>query len=109
MELPHIDKAASISTDNINRILKHIENSLSSLNKEQTKDNPQNEEDYIKKLDKFCQEAEEELKYLKKKREVLERNYLDLAEFFTFDIKRYSIEQMLADIKHFKIQFKQVQ
>ena len=132
-EMIHLDAAAKVSLENIDKVLKQMEVSLGCIERDLTvlRDSSQSApppgDHFTEVMSQFSEgksqvlqqyhswskfpllEAGTQLEILKRMRENLGLLYTDLAEYFVFDGSKYRIEEFFRDIKHFKEQFKKAQ
>ena len=129
-EMIHLDAAAKVSLESIDKVLKQMEVSLGSIETdlEVLGDSHLTPGDNFKdvmiqfsegKFDNNINlslsqissllEASTQLQILTRMRKNLGLLYTDLAEYFVFDGGKYQIEEFFRDIKHFKEQFKKAQ
>ena len=105
-DLIHVGKSSSVSLDNIQRVLKQIENNLCSLENELQNSNSSDESTDTLKI--FLNTAKEEYLALQSMSSQLETLYSDLSEYFVFDKQKYMLEHFLEDIRKFLDNFKHV-
>ena len=97
-----MDKVANISIETSKKGLKQIENSLKLVEIESARD-PANE-----KLELFCKEVKSTYSKLRVMSINFDQLFGDISEYFVFDRKNYSLEQLCGDVKIFKCQFEKV-
>ena len=110
-DLLHIDEASTVSADNVQKVLRLIENSLNMLEndlKDTSEQNLDPNDKFTNSLGTFCTTARTEYTQLLDMSNKMEALYSDVSEYFVFDKQKYSLEQFFGDIKQFKDQFKQV-
>ena len=111
-DLLHVDEASTVSADNVQKVLRLIENSLNMLEndlKDTSEQNTDPNDKFTHSLGTFCTTARTEYTQLLAMSNKMETFYSDLSEYFVFDKQKYSLDQFFGDIKQFKDQFKKVQ
>ena len=109
--LPHVGKSSNISVDNIQKVIKQIQNSIRTLEndiKNFSDSNVTCPEKAEETLKTFLNEAKEEYSILHSMSSQLDGLYSDLSEYFVFDRQKYSLENFFGDIKQFMDKFQQV-
>jgi hypothetical protein len=110
-ELLHVDKASKVSADNVQKVLRQIENLLKMLENDLENRSEQNtdpKDKFTESLGTFCMIARTEYTQLVAMSNKMGALYSDLSVYFVFDKQKYSLDQFFGDIKQFKDQFKQV-
>lgn len=108
-DLPHVDKASRVSLDNIQKTMRQMNSSLKNLESDLNNNKiPQHHEDkFIDSMGQFSIECRQQVEVLGKMQVQMENLYKDLAEFFSFDLNKYTLEEFFTDIKTFKDSFVQ--
>lgn len=103
-DIPHIDKAARISLDNIKRTMTTLNSSVKNVENDLAANKiPQNEEDcFTSVFGNFITDARQQVEVLGKMVFQMEKLYRDISEFFSFDSNKYAMEDFFSDIKSFK-------
>lgn len=103
-DFPHIDKAARISVDNIRKTIKQLSASCKNVEDDlKNSKTPQSEEDtFVQTMKDFCAESRQQIEILDKMVHQMEKLFKDLADFFSFDMKKYTMEEFFTDLKVFK-------
>ena len=107
----HIDKAARVSIESVQKILKQMDNSIKNLEtdlKNSSRTNQDPDDGFEEAMGTFSTEARAQCSILTAMGSKMETLYTDLAEYFVFDKQKYTPEEFFGDIKQFKEQFKQV-
>jgi len=104
-EILHLDKAAKVSLESIDKVLKLMESSLKSLKDDLTR-TVDMEDKFNEIMTDFLEQAHSDYSILMAMRNKLDSLYSDIAEYFVFDKLKYSFEDFYGDIKLFKDQFK---
>ena len=107
----HIDKAARVSIESVQKILKQMDNSIKNLEtdlKNSSRTNQDPDDGFEEAMGTFSTEARAQYSILNAMGSKMESLYTDLAEYFVFDKLKYTLEEFFGDIKLFKDQFKQV-
>ncbi|XP_011337146.1 protein diaphanous isoform X1 [Ooceraea biroi] len=110
-ELAHVDRASRVSMENIQRILRQMENNIRNLEQDLMNAKvPQCDEDlFIDVMKPFARKARESYEVLQNMFKNMDTLYTDISEFFSFDKQKYTIEEFFSDIKTFKDNFLQSQ
>lgn len=53
----------------------------------------------------FCQDARSQCNTLQTMASNMEASFQELAKYFVFDMQKYSLEELMSDLKTFKAQF----
>ena len=107
----HIDKAARVSIESVQKVLKQMDNSIKNLEtdlKNSSRTNQDPDDGFEEAMGTFSTEARAQYSILNAMGSKMESLYSDLAEYFVFDKQKYTLEEFFGDIKLFKDQFKQV-
>jgi hypothetical protein len=107
----HIDKAARVSIESVQKVLKQMDNSIKNLEtdlKNSSRTNQDPDDGFEEAMGTFSTEARAQYSILNAMGSKMESLYTDLAEYFVFDKQKYTLEEFFGDIKLFKDQFKQV-
>jgi len=109
-EMLHVDKAARVSCESIERVMKQVELSLRKLENEilLVSGGQVDEEDlFVESMGAFVSEAKQQFSLLTAMSSKMESLYGGLAEYYVFDVKKYGLEDFFGDLKNFKDKFKQ--
>lgn len=106
-DLPHVDRAARVSLENIQKAMRQmntlLKNLESDLNNNKT---PQSEEDhFIDVMGDFAVQCRQQVEVLGKMQKQMENIYKEIGEYFSFDTNKYPMEEFFSDIKTFKEHF----
>ncbi|CAG9576904.1 unnamed protein product [Danaus chrysippus] len=106
-EMPHIDRAARVSPENLQKALKKMENDIRSLETDLNNSRvPQCDDDlFHETMSNFAKEAREQCDLLHSMFKKMESLYAELAEYYVFDPAKYTLEEFFADVKTFKDSF----
>ncbi|XP_049883690.1 protein diaphanous isoform X2 [Pectinophora gossypiella] len=106
-EMPHIDRAARVSMENLQKALKKMENDIRALETDLNNSRvPQCPDDkFYETLNSFAKEAREQSDLLHSMFRKMEALYSELAEYYVFDPHKYTLEEFFSDIKTFKDAF----
>ncbi|XP_030041077.2 protein diaphanous isoform X4 [Manduca sexta] len=106
-EMPHIDRAARVSMENLQKALKKMENDIRALETDLNNSRvPQCPDDlFHETMGTFAQEAREQCDLLHSMFKKMEALYGELAEYYVFDPHKYTLEEFFSDIKTFKDSF----
>lgn len=108
-DLSHVDRAARVSLETIQKTMKQMNTSLKDLEADLRNNAvPQNDDDrFVEEMGTFAKECKEQLEILGKMQKQMEDLFTDLSEYFAFDVRKYSMEEFFSDIKTFKDLFVQ--
>lgn len=106
-EMPHIDRAARVSMENLQKSLKKMENDIRALETDLNNSRvPQSPDDLFHEcMSEFAKEAREQCDLLHSMFRKMEALYSELAEYYVFDPHKYTLEEFFSDIKTFKDSF----
>ncbi|KAJ8706293.1 hypothetical protein PYW08_010919 [Mythimna loreyi] len=106
-EMPHIDRAARVSMENLQKSLKKMENDIKSLEMDLNNSRVQQCPDdlFNETMSSFAIEAREQCDLLHSMFRKMEALYTELAEYYVFDAHKYTLEEFFSDIKTFKDAF----
>ncbi|XP_045538398.1 protein diaphanous isoform X3 [Papilio machaon] len=106
-EMPHIDRAARVSMENVQKSLKKMENDIKALEMDLNNARvPQSPDDlFNENMASFAVEAREQCDLLHSMFRKMEALYGELAEYYVFDPHKYTLEEFFSDIKTFKDSF----
>ena len=108
-EMIHLDNAARVSVDNIQKTLKQMDSSIKNLEMDlkNAARNPTEKDDrFAEAMGAFCNQAREQCDILQAMAQKMDKLYRGLGEYYVFDKQKYSLEEFMTDIKTFKDQFK---
>ncbi|XP_023218674.1 protein diaphanous homolog 1-like isoform X2 [Centruroides sculpturatus] len=107
-ELIHVDHAARVSPNQLQTNLNHIKKSIRELDTDLKNFRPQSENDkFSEVMTSFVSQASTQYEVLQNMFKKMEKLYEELAEFFVFDTKKYSLDDFFGDIKTFKDTFQE--
>ncbi|XP_072948697.1 protein diaphanous [Epargyreus clarus] len=106
-EIPHIDRAARVSMENLQKALKKMDNDIRSLEMDLNNSKvPQCPDDlFHETMNDFAKEAREQCDLLHSMFRKMEALYSELAEYYVFDAAKYTLEEFFLDLKTFKDSF----
>ncbi|CAH0712919.1 unnamed protein product, partial [Brenthis ino] len=106
-EMPHIDRAARVSLENLQKSLKKMENDIRALETDLNNARvPQSPDDlFNESMSAFAKDAREQCDLLHSMFRKMEALYGELAEYYVFDPHKYTLEEFFSDIKTFKDSF----
>ena len=110
-EIMHLDKAARVSCESVEKVLKQMEVSLRNLDTDlliSSKTVLDNDDNFSEAMGTFATEARSQYSILLGMETKMDSLYADLAEYYVFDKQKYTLEELFGDIKMFKDKFKQV-
>ncbi|XP_075219811.1 diaphanous related formin 1 isoform X2 [Lycorma delicatula] len=108
-ELVHVDRAARVSTEAIQKALRMMESNVRNLETDLSNSRqPQSEDDlFAEVMGKFAVDARQQCGLLQNMFKNMETLYTELSEFYSFDKQKYTLEEFFTDIKSFKDAFYQ--
>lgn len=108
-ELPHVDRAARVSLENIQKIMHQMTTSVKNLKSDLENNKvPQSDDDqFLKVMGEFSKECKEQVDVLVGMKNNMETYYKEVGEYFSFDTNKYPMEEFFSDIKTFKELFVQ--
>lgn len=108
-ELAHVDRAARVATDVIQKTLRTMETNVRNLETDLANSKqPQSEDDmFVEVMGSFAGEARKQCALLQNMFENMETLYSDLAEYYAFDKQKYTLVEFFTDLKKFKGDFYQ--
>lgn len=108
-ELRHVDRAARVAVDSIQKALRQMDSSVRNLETDLNNCKvPQSEDDkFVQVMGSFAKEAREQCEILQSMFKKMDALYTDLSEFFSFDKLKYTLEEFFTDVKSFKDSFYQ--
>merc|ERR1719369_1551433 len=110
-EVMHIDKAARVSCETVEKVLKQIEASIKNLDTDLTIASKtailDPEDTFTETMSSFASDAQAQYSILLSMGTKMDSLYTDLAEYFVFDRRKYTLEELFSDIKIFKDKFKE--
>ena len=109
-EMIHLDNAARVSVENVQKVLKQMDASIKNLEmdlKNAARSAAEKDDRFAEAMGAFCAQAREQCDILNAMAKKMESLYQGLSEYFVFDKQKYALEEFMTDIKTFKDQFKQ--
>ncbi|XP_042905089.1 protein diaphanous isoform X1 [Parasteatoda tepidariorum] len=107
-ELMHVDRAARVSSEQIQKNLSQMKKSVKQLETDLKNFRPHSEEDrFAEVMSSFLTEASMQYEILENMFKQMEKLYNDLSEYFAFDSKKYQSDEFFNDIKTFKDMFQE--
>uniref|UniRef100_A0A1L8DMG4 Putative rac1 gtpase effector frl n=1 Tax=Nyssomyia neivai TaxID=330878 RepID=A0A1L8DMG4_9DIPT len=108
-DLSHVDKACRVSMENIQKTMRQMNASLKNLDSDLANNKlPQSDDDkFSEVMGQFAQDCRKTVEVLGKMQVHMESLFRDLADYYTFDPTKYTMEEFFADIKTFKDAFLQ--
>lgn len=105
-ELHHVDRASRISPEQLQKSLEIMRRSIENLEKDLRIFKPHNSDDrFGEVMAKFCKEAKDRFELMQAMFSKMEKLYKNLATYYAFDPKTYTMDEFFSDIKTFKDQF----
>jgi len=108
-ELIHTDKAARVSVDGVQKVLKQMDIALKNLEtdlKNASRSSCGPDDRFEEAMGQFSQEARSQCDILQSMCQKMESLYQGLSEYLIFDKQKYNLDEFFTDIKTFKDQFK---
>ncbi|GIX89718.1 protein diaphanous [Caerostris darwini] len=107
-ELMHVDRAARVSAEQIQKNLSQMKKSVKQLETDLKNFRPHNEEDrFADVMTSFLTEASAQYEILENMFKQMEKLYEDLSVYYAFDPKKYASDEFFTDIKTFKDMFQE--
>lgn len=106
-EFTHLDKAARVSEETVQKNLKSMEKQLKQLEtdiKNISKSNVDGDR-FAEVMNSFITSAKEQADVLSGMQKKMESLYKEMGKFYAFDIKKYSFEEFFQDLKAFRDSF----
>ncbi|KAF7664313.1 hypothetical protein LDENG_00180890 [Lucifuga dentata] len=101
-ELIHVEKASRVSAETLQKNLEQMGRQIKNLEKDlETFPPPQSDKDL------FVGSSHEQYEKLDLMHKNMEKQYNDLGEYFVFDPRKVSIEELFGDLNNFKNMFQQ--
>lgn len=105
-ELQHVDDASRISAEQLHKSLEQMKRSINDLDKDIRVFKPHNSDDrFGQVISEFAGSAKKRFEVLQGMFAKMEDLYKDLAKYFTFEPKTYTMDEFFSDVKTFKDQF----
>ncbi|XP_054006199.1 protein diaphanous isoform X1 [Hylaeus anthracinus] len=110
-ELAHVDRAARVSLENVQRTLRQMDSNIRNLEQDLSNAKvPQSNDDmFIDVMGPFAKKARESYEVMQNMFKNMDSLYTEISEFFSFDKQKYTIEEFFGDIKTFKDDFMHAQ
>lgn len=108
-ELPHVERAARVSIENIQKTMHQMTTSVKNLKSDlENSKIPQSPDDkFVDVMGDFASQCNDQLDVLVKMKNKMENYYKEVGEYFAFDTNKYPMEEFFSDIKTFKELFSQ--
>ncbi|XP_028315683.1 protein diaphanous homolog 1 isoform X2 [Gouania willdenowi] len=108
-ELIHVEKASRVSAETIQKNLEMMGRQIKNLEKDlETFPPPQNDKDhFVEKMSSFVTSAREQYAKLELMHNNMEKQFSDLGEYFVFDPRKMSVEEVYGDLNTFINMFQQ--
>ncbi|XP_054706244.1 protein diaphanous-like [Uloborus diversus] len=105
-ELMHVDRAARVSSEQIQKNLSQMKKSVNQLETDLKTFRPHNDKDrFAEVMTSFLAEASAQYEILENMFKQMEKLFEELSVFFAFDPKKYASDEFFSDIKTFKDMF----
>lgn len=108
-DLSHVDKASRISLDNIQKMMRQMNNSLKNLESDLNNNKiPQSDDDlFLEVMGQFAVETRAQVEVLGRMLSQMETLFQKISEYYCFDPVKYTVEEFFTDIRTFKDAFMQ--
>lgn len=108
-ELPHVERAARVSLEIIQKTMNQMTTSLKNLKSDlENSKVPQSPDDkFVEVMGDFATQCNDQVEVLLKMKNKMENYYKEVGEYFAFDPAKYPMEEFFSDIKTFKDLFTQ--
>lgn len=106
-ELPHLENVSKVTTEKIENVIGEITESSNELEYVLDKTNglQSSDDKFVEKMSGFAIQCKDQLKTLVALKNELDNSYMLLAEYFSFDVNQYKMEELFSDIISFKRSF----
>ncbi|XP_070554558.1 protein diaphanous homolog 2-like [Ptychodera flava] len=106
-EISHVDKAARVSDENVQKNMKMMEKSVKQVETDLKafKQNPDGTDRFAAVMGDFVNQAKDQFEILDNMHKKMLKLFEDLADYFVFDSKKTNMEEFFGDIKTFKTEF----
>ncbi|XP_076362550.1 diaphanous related formin 1 isoform X1 [Tachypleus tridentatus] len=107
-ELLHVTRAARVSPEQIQKNLSQMKKSIQQLETDLKNFRPQSDNDRFEEvMSSFLTESSKQYELLDSMYNKMGKLYEDIAEYFAFDPKKYTLDEFFGDIKAFKESFQE--
>ncbi|XP_061690533.1 protein diaphanous homolog 1 [Syngnathoides biaculeatus] len=108
-ELIHVEKASRVSAETLQKNVELMGRQIKNLEKDlETFPPPQNDKDlFVEKMSSFVSTAREQCEKLDLMHKNMEKQYSDLGDYFVFDPRKLSVEEIFGDLNTFINMFQQ--
>ncbi|XP_069387328.1 protein diaphanous homolog 1 isoform X2 [Paralichthys olivaceus] len=108
-ELIHVEKASRVSAETIQKNLDQMGRQIKNLERDlETFPPPQNDHDkFVEKMSSFVVTAHEQYEKLDLMHKNMEKQYVDLGDYYVFDPRKIAAEEFFGDLNTFKNMFQQ--
>lgn len=107
-EMPHIEKVLRVKSEIIEDTMVEITDSLNELEfvLNRSKELHSSDDKFVEKMSDFAMQCKGQLETLVQLKKQLENSYKMVAEYFSFDVNQYKMEDLFSDVMSFKQSFK---
>ncbi|KAM7417652.1 hypothetical protein PAMA_017339 [Pampus argenteus] len=108
-ELIHVEKASRVSAENLQKNIELMGRQIKNLQKDlETFPPAQSDKDlFVEKMSSFVGSAYEQYEKLDMMHKNMEKQYTDLGQYFVFNPRKLSVEEIFGDLNTFKNMFQQ--
>ncbi|KAM9795020.1 protein diaphanous homolog 1 [Neosynchiropus ocellatus] len=108
-ELIHVEKASRVSAETIQKNLEQMGRQIKTLEKQlETFPPPQSDKDqFAEKMSNFVTVSQEQYEKLDLLQKNMEKQYIELGEYFVFDPRKVAVEEFFGDLNNFRTMFQQ--
>ncbi|XP_077433934.1 protein diaphanous homolog 1-like [Vanacampus margaritifer] len=108
-ELIHVEKASRVSAEILQKNVEMMGRQIKNLEKDiETFPPAQKDNDlFVEKMSNFVSSAHEQYEKLDLMHKNMEKQYTDLGDYFVFDPRKLSVEEVFGDLNTFKNMFQQ--
>lgn len=97
-----MSKAARVSMENIQKTMRQMNSSLKNLKADLSNKLRQSDDDlFMDEMGPFAADCRQQVEVLGKMQKQKKNLFADLAEYFVFDVAKYTMEEFFTDIKTF--------
>lgn len=105
-EIHHVDRASRVSPEQLQKNLSSMKKSINQLEMDLKNFRPYNHSDrFGDAMVKFLDDAKEKFQVLEQMFSKMDRLFKEIAQYYVFDPKKYTLDDFFGDMKSFKDQF----
>ncbi|CAG0878556.1 unnamed protein product, partial [Darwinula stevensoni] len=107
-DLIHVEKAAKVSTDMLQKSLRQMESNIKNLEmdlKNSTKTPTSIDDRFVEVMSSFAERSREQYEIVQNMYKKMDSLFTALADYFVFDKTKYTLDEFFSDINSFKENF----